>query len=393
MTKTLFCHPERSEGSLRNLFTLSRPDMLKIIGDFHREMDKGLAGKASSLKMISTYAPMPTGREKGNFLAIDLGGTNFRVLKIALSGGKAGNAKIMKFAIKKSRMTTGAGDFFDFIADSVRKFLKKYRLVGAPAMDMGFTFSFPVRQTGIDSGILICWTKGFEIRGAVGKDVVELMRGAFARRGVSNIRIAALVNDTVGTLAARRYEDSACDIGVIIGTGTNACYFDALSARGVINIEWGNFNKLKPTFFDRRLDEESDNPGQQILEKMVSGMYLGKIVGLICDRKDIGTEDMSRIESRPGGGELKQVCAFVSRRAARISASCIAAIVIRIDPRVSRRHTIAIDGSLFEKHPTFSGNMRRALREILGSKARLIKLTLTKDGSGKGAAIIAASSH
>lgn len=34
--------------------------------------------------------------------------------------------------------------------------------------ETGFTFSFPVKQTSIDSGILIKWTKGFAVSGTVG---------------------------------------------------------------------------------------------------------------------------------------------------------------------------------------------------------------------------------
>jgi hexokinase len=33
--------------------------------------------------------------------------------------------------------------------------------------EIGFTFSFPVKQTSIDSGILIKWTKGFAVSGTV----------------------------------------------------------------------------------------------------------------------------------------------------------------------------------------------------------------------------------
>jgi len=81
---------------------------------------------------------------------------------------------------------------------------------------------------------------------------------------------------------------------------------------------------------------------------------------------------------------------MVSRRAARISASCIAAIITKIDPDLSGEHIVAIDGSVFEKHPTFADNMREALGDIFNKKSSCIKLTLAKDGSGKGAAIIAA---
>ena len=87
---------------------------------------------------------------------------------------------------------------------------------------------------------------------------------------------------------------------------------------------------------------------------------------------------------------FKRVCEIVSRRAARICASCVAAIVMKMDPSLSRTHTIAIDGAVFEKHPTFSSNMEEALKSIFAKGSSRVKLTLAKDGSGKGAAIIAA---
>ncbi len=417
---------------IEKLFELSLPAMERIIDSFRLEMDKGLEAAKSSLKMIPTYAGMPTGREKGGFMALDLGGTNFRVLELTLKGARrAGLPSIMKFALGKKHITGNAGIFFDFIADCVKIFLKKHRLLNAPSIGLGFTFSFPIRQTSISNGILMCWTKGFSVSGVVGNDVVGLMNEAFARRGIKNIRISALVNDTVGTLVAKSYENPFCDVGVIIGTGTNACYPEALRnikkrhtakdkfGRMIINIEWGNFNKLSRTFYDRQLDESSDNEGLQILEKMVSGMYMGGIVRLVL--KDMGflfksktfeTEYMSVIEGDNTNGLrstgkllagifkrkssvndrriIRRACEMVSRRAARISASCIASIVKKMDPRLIKAHTIAIDGSVFEKHPTFSKNMEEALKEILGPKSSLIKLVLAKDGSGKGAAIIAA---
>lgn len=414
-------------------FELSGLEMMKIIKDFHFEMEKGLAGEASSLAMIPTYTEMPTGKEKGKYVALDLGGTNFRVLELDLYGSrKTGVASMMKFALKKERVTGTAEDFFGFIAACVELFLKKHKLSGAGKINLGFTFSFPIKQTSASSGILIRWTKGFEVRGVVGNDVVKLMDEAFARRGIGNVRVSALVNDTVGTLAAKRYRDSECDVGVIIGTGTNACYPEELSRIGkwrgpanrtgkmIINIEWGNFNKLKSTSYDKELDKRSDNPGRQILEKMVSGMYLGEVARLVLKELvpafgkegTLDTECVSAIEADKSkdlaavSGLLealglpktslkdrmliKKVCAMVSRRAARISAACISAIITKIDPKVSRGHTIAIDGSVFEKHPAFSKNMKNALKEIFAGKASRIKLTLAKDGSGEGAAIIAA---
>jgi len=87
---------------------------------------------------------------------------------------------------------------------------------------------------------------------------------------------------------------------------------------------------------------------------------------------------------------VKKICGLVSSRGARISAAAMAALITKIDPDLSGDHTIAIDGSLYERHPTFSKNIKTAFIEIFGKKASRIKMSLTKDGSGKGAAIIAA---
>lgn len=46
---------------------------------------------------------------------------------------------------------------------------------GAPVV--GFCFSFAVEQQALDSGKLLCWTKGFDVEGVIGKDVVQLMSG------------------------------------------------------------------------------------------------------------------------------------------------------------------------------------------------------------------------
>lgn len=43
----------------------------------------------------------------------------------------------------------------------------KFHLPQGRQREIGFTFSFPVKQTSIDSGILIKWTKGFAVSGTV----------------------------------------------------------------------------------------------------------------------------------------------------------------------------------------------------------------------------------
>lgn len=113
-----------------------------------------------------------------------------------------------------------------------------------------------------------------------------------------NLDIVALINDTVGTLASCAYEDPACMVGVILGTGSNASYSELAknvekwhvedkSGEVLINMEWGGFGDnssgydLELTDIDKVIDEQSLNKGQQLFEKQISGMYLGEMTRLI----------------------------------------------------------------------------------------------------------------
>ena len=428
---------------LEKTFTVSANSMRRIIEDFHRDMRKGLEGKKSSLKMIPEYVKRPSGKEKGVFLAIDLGGTNFRVLRLELKGKRTiGHSSAEKYVIKEKYMKGKGEELFGFIAGCIVSFMKSRGMKDDKRHDVGFTFSFPVRKKSVSCGTLIHWTKGFKASGVEGRDVVSLLNRALEQKGLRNTRVVALLNDTVSTLLSKSYEDPYCDVGVILGTGTNACYSEKISnirklkkksagsGEMIINIEWGNFDGVPITGYDEELDRGSINPGDQFLEKMVSGLYLGEITRLIVSDlmkrwiifkvgksvlfKKVGnfkTEYMSIIESdsskklssierllKKHGIEsmyaerqiLKLLCRMVSERAARISAAVMAAVITKMDPKLKKRHSVAIDGSLYEKHPGFSGSMKKALSEIFKNKSRRIKIELAKDGSARGAAILAA---
>ena len=92
-----------NKGSIAQIikdFDFSRVDMRRLAESFRSEMDRGLSGMASSLKMIPTYVGQPTGEETGEFIALDLGGTNFRILSLELKGrGRIGKPAIMSFKL------------------------------------------------------------------------------------------------------------------------------------------------------------------------------------------------------------------------------------------------------------------------------------------------------
>lgn len=87
-------------------------------------------------------------------------------------------------------------------------------------LHLGFTFSYPVSQEAIDHGVLQRWTKGFDIDGVEGQDVVPIFEKALKKRHI-DIELTALINDTTGTMIATSYAHKKAKIGCIFGTGCN----------------------------------------------------------------------------------------------------------------------------------------------------------------------------
>ncbi|KAI9359752.1 hexokinase-domain-containing protein [Pilaira anomala] len=432
-------------NNILETFNVSDDRLKKIADQFVIEMEKGLDHPGATIAMIPSFVSgRCTGNEKGTFMALDLGGTNLRVCHVTLLGNGEHTIRQQKYVVSEELKTGPMRQLCDFIADCVDSFLTENGTIGNETIQLGYTFSFPVLQTSINRGVLKQWTKGFNCSGAVGKDVTILLQDSFRRKNI-NVNIAAIVNDTVGTLMAYAYKHPDTTMGVIMGTGFNASYYEDMSKvkkwdgdksqEMVINMECGAFDcerrVLPMTIYDNKMDRESINVHQQLYEKMVAGMYLGEItrnaIVELIDRqllfnghssKDLNkiwsfeTAYMSTIEvdetedlcdtahilesvlSIPSTTLadrkiVKKLCNAVGVRAARL-ASCHIAGVLKHTGKVGQDCIVAIDGSLFEFYPNFEKNMGTALSAILGEQARSkVKFDLARDGSGLGAAIIA----
>jgi hexokinase len=88
---------------------------------------------------------------------------------------------------------------------------------------------------------------------------------------------------------------------------------------------------------------------------------------------------------------VKRVAELIATRAARLAGAGVAAIITKIN-RLDDC-TVAIDGSLFAQYPHFANRMRDSLRELIGITVDNINLVQARDGSGQGAALIAALSE
>jgi hexokinase len=384
---------------------------------------KGASQEQSSLKMISSHINiLPRGDEEGVFFAVDLGGTNLRVLRVSLTRD-APIIREYREAIPARVISSEAKaeDLFDFIAKACSNLTNELVDDTAP-IPLGFTFSFAVTQTSIRTGNLIEWTKGFATKGCIGNDPARLLQEALDRQGLPLV-VDALCNDTVGTLMANAYKKKSkdCRIGVILGTGTNAAYSDPLLDNLIINVEWGGFDKLpRRTEFDLEVDRASGNPNRQVLEKLVSGLYLGEIVRLaslkalsgksyvpsfLWTEDSIQTADISHLLTRDENyisksvlssldpSSLEVVSAIseaVLERSAAVAAAVLAGVISRATKGMEKiRCEVGIDGSLFTKGHEYKQRLLRNLSRFYPEEE--IILDFSEDGSGMGAALVAAA--
>jgi hexokinase len=126
----------------------------------------------------------PTGHETGAFLAIDMGGTNLRICEINLPES-VGEFDIIqsKYRMPEELKTGTAEELWGYVADCIQQFVE-YHHEGENIgqLPLGFTFSYPVSQDSIDHGVLQRWTKGFDVQGVEGYDVVPQFENAIKER-------------------------------------------------------------------------------------------------------------------------------------------------------------------------------------------------------------------
>jgi len=286
--------------------------------------------------------------------------------------------------------------------------------------------------------------------------VCELLQCELDKFADVKVKVVALVNDTVGTLLAHSYvadSPNPCILGAIFGTGTNGAYVEKLSrvtklgklsrdgGNMVINTEWGNFDNgcsvIGDSEYDQGLDKASVNPGFQMFEKRVSGLFLGEILrqalvslhkksllfpgqspppsffepfaldtalmSTIADDNDESLKDIQKAiydiyqlsTSLDERSAIQRISKAIGRRSARLSAIPIAAIIeMTADTRPKDQGVdVGVDGSVFEYYPNFVPMLREALRSVLGDQEQLISVDTAKDGSGVGAALAACVAH
>lgn len=297
---------------------------------------------------------------------------------------------------------------------------------------LGLCISFPLRQSAINNAYVLQWTKDFVITGADNKNLVELLQTALRKRDIPVI-VKAAVNGAASSLLAHSYRSLDTLLSCTVSSGTNAAYWEKIKDLGklknkihseetdmIITTEWGGFGDTKSeaiphTFYDVRVNRQSVNPGVHTFEKMVAGLYLGEIVRLILvdfiDRRllfdaqystemnkaynfesaymsAIESDDTEELESAKHLLEnvmniesttltdrkmVKRICEMVGKRAARLIAAGMSAIISKRDA-LEAGLSISVEGTIYEFYPNFPDRVNSALQELYGDNFERINI-------------------
>ncbi|KAL0377958.1 UNVERIFIED_CONTAM: putative hexokinase-like 2 protein [Sesamum radiatum] len=349
----------------------------------------------TNLRVLVAYlAPLPTGEEKGIYYGIDLRGTNFLIVKARLEGKDEPLSEVSR------------------------------------------------HEVAIPSDIIakVECTR-------VGKELAAEINQALEKHGV-DMRVFAVVNDTVGYLAGGRYYSDESVTAVNLSMGTDIAYVElskqtpnspkesSRSAEMVVNVQWGNFTSLNLplTEYDTYLDAESKDPGSRVFEKLISGMFLGEIVRRVLlkmaqeaalfgdslppklttpyllmspdvaamhqdvseDYQVVG-EKLKEIfdinNSTPMAREIvSEVCDIVAERGARLVGAGIVGVVKKTGRMANRKSVITIEGGLYEHYRIFRNYLHSCVWEMLGSElSENVIIEYSHGGSGAGSVFLAAA--
>jgi hexokinase len=252
-------------------------------------MEKGLSGDdASSLLMLPSFALVDSEIKLNQKIAvIDAGGTNLRFGCVWFnSGGEYQIENFKKQSMLGTETALNKDEFFSGLAELVLPYLEATNLIV-------ISFAYPTTITENMDGQIIKLVKELKVSGVDGSLIGEELAKHLSNFGKPDVRVM-VTNDTTATAFAGKAETMGQNfqshIGVIVGTGMNTCYpekMDAIGklphhtgdARMMINTESGGFDKILRSQIDKAFDASTTDEGYHVLEKMVSGGYIGGL----CD--------------------------------------------------------------------------------------------------------------
>ncbi|KAK9450147.1 uncharacterized protein V1518DRAFT_194372 [Limtongia smithiae] len=294
---------------------------LHAVGHINTPGGSGSASAGPTMQP-AYVAGMPTGRELGTFLAVDVGGSTLRTAVIRLAPREGAPSDGHAEATAGDSTSKGSGilyrnsetiddairnldghSFFAWIANQMQSAVEAAEQNGWLDRDndgyvsAGLTWSFPLRQDMENCWRIAEMGKGFARMATEmqGWDVRAKLEEACAIAAddaaapTTRVRLNAVVNDTAAVLLAGRRLDSRCRASVVVGTGLNAAVATVGGRDGgsgsttIVNAELslfgGGTGVLPRTRWDIELAHDLEQQGElpQPLEQMCSGRHIPEI--------------------------------------------------------------------------------------------------------------------
>jgi len=388
-------------------------DMEQSCKTFIEEMERGLEGRGSSLKMLPTYITMDGEIPlEEPVIVMDAGGTNFRVAVIRFDKDK--KPVMQDYTLYPMPGTQGEiskEEFFATMAEYIKPVLDKSRKIG-------FCFSYATEILPNKDGRLLQFSKEVRVRDLVGETIGDNLLKTVKAMGLDGDKKIVLLNDTVATLLGGKATcmDRVFDsnIGFILGTGTNTCYIEqnhnikkagdlvGMEGSTIINTESGGYDKAPRGLIDKEFDNETVNPGVYPFEKMISGKYQGglmlKAIGKAAEdalfsRKflervrnidELTAKDINDFLYFPYSGNKLSECCFedgdysvlfylidsMTERAAKLVAVNLSSIILKTgkgkDP--CRPVCITAEGTTFYKSKLFKSKLDYYIKTYLNDE-------------------------
>ncbi|KAK7386333.1 hypothetical protein VNO78_26493 [Psophocarpus tetragonolobus] len=425
----------------------------QVADDMVSQMKLSLASsdQNSTLKMvISNITSLPLGDEEGFYYGVNVQGTHMLMLCARLGGKNKPISALQReeIAIPDAVLATASEEITDYVAAEIAKFVSAHPEIeeGAPTKKkkLGFTLSYPVDEVMPFS---VTTFQRKSSNNPVRKGMVKDLNKALTNHGMK-MHVSSLVDETIGGLAGGRYYNRENVVAITLGMSTNAAYVESAeevandltqspnSNELVISMEWGKFNSphLPLTSFDASVDAESSNPGSEIFEKLISGMYLGEIVRQVLlklaretaifgssvppklmtpyllrspdmaamhqdtsEDREVVSEKLGEIFGitsccRQAREVVAEVCDIVTERGARLAGAGIVGIIKKLGRIENRKSVVTVEGGLYEHYRIFRNYLHSSVWEMLGKDlSDNVIIEHSHGGSGTGALFLAAA--
>ena len=165
-----------------------RVDFDSTTAAFISDMELGLRGRESSIRMIPTYltadGQLPLGEPAA---VIDAGGTNFRTALVSFTEDGPVIDALSVCAMPGTDGAVAWEDFISFVADRLAPLLDR-------ADKVGFCFSYPTEETPERDGRVLSLTKQVQLTGFEGRLICADLAAELERRGITGKSFVLLLS-------------------------------------------------------------------------------------------------------------------------------------------------------------------------------------------------------